>query len=103
MDTRESLILRALQFKELHVRGSSNPGGLIDRLMEQNPEHADAITKNVCARIPIEMATEMEQLGGLLSINKRELITMAIQDFLAKANGVMDEFDAWPREEEGSK
>lgn len=98
MQTRETIILRALQFKELHTTGSSNTGGLIDKMLEQNPEQADALTKNVCARIPIELANEMESIGGLLSINKRELITMAIRDFLDKAGEVMTEYDAWPQE-----
>lgn len=97
MNTRETLILKTLKFKNVHT-GASNDG-FVDHLLAQNPDQADAITKNVCARIPISLAEEMEELGGLIGLNKREIITMAIVDFLEKAHAVMDEFNAWPGEE----
>jgi hypothetical protein len=99
MNTRETLILKALDFKNVHTGASID--GLVDTLLAQNPDQADAITKNVCARIPLALAEEMEQLGGLIGLNKREIITMAIVDFLEKAKGVMDEFNAWPGEQAG--
>ncbi len=99
MNTRETLILKALQFKELHTSGSSMGGALVDHFLEQNPEKADELTKNVCARIPLVLANEMEQLGGLLSLNKREIITLAIHDFLDKARDVLEEFEAMPESE----
>ena len=99
MNTRETLILKALDFKNVHTGASID--GLVDQLLAQNPDQADAITKNVCARIPLTLAEEMEELGGLIGLNKREIITMAIVDFLEKAKGVMDEFNAWPGEHTG--
>ena len=96
MNTRETLILKALQFKQLHTSGSSMGGALVDHLLEQNPEKADELTKNVCARIPLQLAQDMETLGGMLELNKREIITMALYDFLDKATSVIDEFDALP-------
>lgn len=96
MNTRETLILKALEFKSIHTGASMD--GLLDTILSQNPDQADAITKNVCARISVTLAKEMEDLGGAMGLNKREIITMAIIDFLEKANGVMDEFDAWPGE-----
>ena len=99
MNSRETLILKALEFKSVHSGASID--GLVDTLLAQHPDQADAITKNVCARLPIGLVEEMEQLGGLLSLNKREIITMAIVDFLEKANAVMDEFNAWPGEHTG--
>lgn len=95
MNTRETLILKALQSKALQA-GADN--GFLDVLLSQNPEQADQLTKNVCARIPIELARDMEGLGGLLDLNKREIITLAIRDFLDKANDTLTEFDAWPKE-----
>lgn len=95
MNTRETLILKALQSKALQA-GADN--GFLDVLLSQNPEQADQITKNVCARIPIELARDMEGLGALLDLNKREIITLAIRDFLDKANDTLTEFDAWPKE-----
>lgn len=96
MNTRETLILKALQSKALQA-GADN--GFLDVLLSQNPEQADQLTKNVCARIPIELAHDMEGLGALLDLNKREIITLAIRDFLDKANDTLTEFDAWPTKE----
>ena len=96
MNTRETLILKTLQSKALQA-GADN--GFIDVLLSQNPEQADQLTKNVCARIPIELARDMEGLGALLDLNKREIITLAIRDFLDKANDTLTEFDAWPKED----
>lgn len=98
MNTRETLILKTLQFKELHTSGSSMTSVFVDQMLEQNPEKADELTKNVCARIPLQLAQEMESIGGMLDLNKREIITMALHDFLDKAKAVVDEFDALPED-----
>jgi hypothetical protein len=97
MNTRETLILHALQFKQLN--DGSGHADIVDHLLTENPERADELTKNVCARIPLVLANEMEQLGGLLNLNKREIITLAIHDFLDKARDVLEEFDAMPEGE----
>lgn len=99
MNTRETLILKALQFKQLHTNGSSFGGDLVDAILASDSAQADEITKNVCARIPVELANEMESIGGLLNLNKREMITMALIDFLEKAKATIDEFDIFPKEE----
>lgn len=90
MNTRETLILKALKLKEQNY-GVGN-GRFLDGLMAQDKDLADSLTKNICARVPIELAEEMENLGGLLDLNKREIITLAVYDFLEKARGVIDEF-----------
>ena len=96
MNTRETLILKTLQAKALQS-GADN--GFIDVLLSQNPEQADQITKNVCARIPIELARDMEGLGALLDLNKREIITLALNNFLDQARDTLKEFDAMPKVE----
>lgn len=98
MNSRETLILKTLQFKQLHVYGNTFGGDIIDTVLDQNPEKADELTKNVCARVPLQLAQEMEQVGDMLDLNKREIITMALNDFMDKARAVMDEFDALPQE-----
>ena len=94
MNTRETLILKALECKKLHNGADNNR--FVDALLDQNPEMAEALTKNVCARLPIGLVEEMEGLSGLLDLNKREMITLAIIDFLEKARGVIEEFDVMP-------
>jgi hypothetical protein len=94
MNTRETLLLKTLQFKALNT--GTNAGDFLDSLLVQNPEKADELTKNVCARIPLQLAKDIEYIGSLLDLNKREIITLAINDFLDKARATLDEFDAWP-------
>lgn len=101
MNTRETLILKTLSWKEA-MTGSGH-GAMVDRLFDENPEGADEITKNVCARIPLELAKDMESLGGMLGLNKREIITMALIDFLDKARETLTEFKAWPEDMEETK
>ena len=98
MNTRETLILHALQFKQLN--DGSGHGDMVDHLLAQDPDRADELTKNVCARIPLTLAEEMESVGVMLSLNKRELITLAIRDLLDKAKAIVEEFDAFPESEE---
>ena len=94
MNTRETLVFKTLAWKQT-LTGSGN-ADLVDHLLDQDQEKADELTKNVCARVPLQLAKDMETLGGMLDLNKREIITMALNDFLDKANSVIDEFDALP-------
>ena len=64
MNSRDTLVLKVLQFKALH--NGADTGRFIDALLEQNPESAEALTKNVCARIPKPLAERMENMGKLL-------------------------------------
>ena len=98
MNTRETLVFKTLAWKQT-LTGSG--ADLVDHLLDQDQEKADELTKNVCARVPLQLAQDMEAVGGMLDLNKREIITMALIDFLEKANGVLDEFKAWPDDVEG--
>ena len=93
MNTRETLVFKTLAWKQT-LTGSG--ADLVDHLLDQDQEKADELTKNVCARVPLQLAQDMEAVGGMLDLNKREIITMALHDFLDKAKSVIDEFDALP-------
>ena len=67
MNSRETLILKTLQCKALHS-GADN-ARFVDHLLDQNPEQADAITKNVCARIPKLLSYRMEQVVHFLPLS----------------------------------
>ena len=101
MNTREVLILKTLSWKQSLGGFSDLNSDLVDRALDQNPEQADTITKNVCARVPLQLAQDMEAVGGMLDLNKREIITMALNDFLDKARDTITEFKAWPDDVEG--
>ena len=49
----------------------------------------------------LQLAQDMEAVGGMLDLNKREIITMALNDFLDKARDTLTEFKAWPDDVEG--
>ena len=38
----------------------------------------------------------METIGGLLDLNKREIITLAINDFLNQAKATIEEYQVLP-------
>ena len=99
MNTRETLVFKTLAWKQT-LTGSG--ADLVDHLLDQDQEKADELTKNVCARVPLQLAKDMETLGGMLDLNKREIITMALNDFLDKARDTLTEFKAWPDDVEGA-
>ena len=99
MNTRETLVFKTLAWKQT-LTGSGN-ADLVDHLLDQDQEKADELTKNVCARVPLQLAQDMEAVGGMLDLNKREIITMALHDFLDKARDTITEFKAWPDDVEG--
>ena len=103
MNTREILVFKTLAWKQTLTTGGlgSLNADLVDRALDENPEHADTLTKNVCARVPLQLAQDMEAVGGMLDLNKREIITMALNDFLDKARDTITEFKAWPDDVEG--
>ena len=103
MNTREILVFKTLAWKQILTTGGlgSLNADLVDRALDENPEQADTLTKNVCARVPLQLAQDMEAVGGMLDLNKREIITMALNDFLDKARDTLTEFKAWPDDVEG--
>ena len=105
MNTREILVFKTLAWKQTLTTGGlgSLNADLVDRALDENPEQADTLTKNVCARVPLQLAQDMEAVGGMLDLNKREIITMALIDFLDKARDTLTEFKAWPDDVEEGK
>ncbi len=97
MNMRETLILKALAFKQLQ-EGSGN-GDLVDALMEQNIDLRETLTRNICAQIPKELYKEIEFYSSVMDLNKREIITLALNNFLDQARDTLKEFDAMPKVE----
>ena len=97
MNMRETLILKALAFKQLQE--GSGHGDLVDALMEQNPEVRDTVTRNICAQIPKELYKEVEFFSSVMDLNKREIITLALNNFIDEARATLQEFNAMPKAE----
>jgi hypothetical protein len=99
MNLRETLILKTLQFKSVYT-GAGNDA-LVDMVIDQNPDEASKIMRNVCAMVPIGLSDRMQEMGGLLGMNKREIITAGVIEFLRQAQETLDEFDAFSEEPGG--
>ena len=66
---------------------------LIDSVIE-NPANQEELKKefrNVCALIPSIQFERLESLCSLLDLSKREVITMALNEFFVKADAIVAE------------
>ena len=98
MRTDDTLRLQALKLKELNTRGWSG-GDLVDQLLEQNPEAAAEKMRNICAFITPELFSQVEGICSLLSLSKRQVVEMALVDFVARADQILEETGAFPDQE----
>jgi len=68
---------------------------LIDSIIE-NPANKEELKKdfrNVCALIPSMQFERLESLCSLLDMSKREVISLALNDFLPRAEAIVSEID----------
>jgi hypothetical protein len=94
MNSRDKLLLQALKLKELNTQGFTGDGDLVGQVIEQ--DEAKAKMKNLCAYISPVLFDEVNQVGELLNLSKRQIVEMAVIDFLAKAHDVIEEVGAMP-------
>lgn len=94
MRTEDALLLQALKLKELNTRGHSGPD-MIDCLIASNPEEVKEKMHNICAFISHELFNEVEGVCQLLSFSKREVVEMALIDFIQKASKVIEDTGAF--------
>lgn len=98
MRTDDTLLLQALKLKELNTRGYSGPD-LIDHFIESHPAVKEKL-RNICAFISPEMFANVQGVCNLLSLSKREVVEMALADFLDKADKIMEDVGAFPSQVE---
>jgi hypothetical protein len=95
MNTHQTLMLQALKIKELNTQGfTASSGDLVGNLVESN-EEVKVKMKNICAFITPELFGEVEEMGNLLDLSKRQIVEMALVDFLNKAQAVIQEVDVF--------
>lgn len=90
MTPSQNIQLQALKLKAT-IEGS-HPA-LIDAILE-NPANKEGLKKefrNVCALISIPQFESLESLCNLLDLSKREVISMALNDFIPRANAIVSE------------
>jgi hypothetical protein len=92
MRTDETLLLQVLKFKQLNTKGHSLGHDLVDRMIEDQPEVKEKM-RNICAFISPELFEKIESLGNFLELSKREIVEMALLDFVEKANKIVEEVD----------
>jgi nucleoside 2-deoxyribosyltransferase len=91
MNTDETLKFKALSLKAtLHNQFGSD---LVDHIFEQNPEAAKKSMRNICAFISHELFAEVESVCNNLSLSKRQVVEMALIDFMKKVDSVMADVD----------
>lgn len=74
---------------------------MLDAIFE-NPANQEALKKefrNVCALISSAQFDQLENLCSLLQLSKREFITMALSDFIPRANAIISEVDPFENQE----
>lgn len=68
----------------------------------ENPANKEGLKKdfrNVCALIPSLQFEDLENLCTLLDLSKREVITMALNEFIPMANRIVAEVNPFENEQ----
>lgn len=99
MRTDETLLLQVLKFKQLNTKGHSLGTDFLGRMIESQPEVKEKM-RNICAFISPELFEKVENLSGFLELSKREIVEMALLDFVEKANKIVEEVNPFPSDEE---
>lgn len=93
----EIILLRVLAFKH----GTNDDSSLVDNVVDQDPRF-----KNVCAKLHQPLADKLDTVCGLLSMSKREFITLALTELIDKYENTASQYDMFePHElqQEGGK
>lgn len=90
MTPSERIRLQALKLKE---RNHGHNPGLMDRVLDDpiNKEELKKEYRNVCALIHVSQFNALETLCELLEMSKREVMNMALDEFLIQARCIMEE------------
>jgi len=102
MTPSQTIQLQALKLKAVIDGQHSN---LIDAILE-DPDNKDTVKKefrNVCALVSMPMFNELERLCSTLDMSKREFITLALSEFIPKADAIIAEVDPFENAEEAQK
>ena len=93
MRTDETLLLQALKAKELNTRGFSGYD-LVQHAIDSDSSVKEKL-RNICAFISPEMFAEVEGVCSMLSLSKRQVVEMALSDFLHKAETIIKDTGAY--------
>lgn len=94
MNTNQTLLLQALKAKQIQSVGHNLSGHMIDKLLDSS-EEVKTKMHNICAFITTELHGEITALSDILDLSKRQIVEMALVDFVAKAHATIDEVDVF--------
>jgi hypothetical protein len=94
MNTNQTLLLQALKAKQIQSVGHNLSGHMIDKLLDGS-EEVKSKMHNICAFITSELHGEITSLSDILDLSKRQIVEMALVDFVAKAHATIDEVDVF--------
>lgn len=75
---------------------------VLDHLIENHDPAAEGLVKNICAKVGIGIFDQIDQLCGLLDINKRAFLEAAFIDAIIKAKEIVEAEGLWEYLEETS-
>ena len=99
MNPSQTIQLQALKLKAT-IEGSHST--LVDAVLE-NPANQEGLKKefrNVCALLHFQQFEQLENLCNLLDMSKREVISMALNDFIPKANAIVSDVNPFEHAEQ---
>jgi hypothetical protein len=91
MKTDEILTLKALQLKST-ISGSGN-SDLVDHFVAESPEEVKKSLRNICAFISPQLFERVENVCSNLQMSKRQVVEMALIDFMEKVDSIMEKVD----------
>ena len=91
MKSDEILTLKALQLKSTMTRAGNSD--LVDHVIAQNPDAVKSALRNICAFISPELFEQVEIACNNFELSKRQVVEMALIDFMEKVDSIMDKVD----------
>jgi len=88
MKPSETIRLQALKLKQTN-QGAHHE--LIEALLAANPEEAKKGMRNICALVSHQLFEEVESVCNLLGFSKRQVIEMALVEFVKQAHEIIEE------------
>ena len=75
-------------------------GNLLEPTLENALQGTGLEIRNVCAKVPASLVTELDKTLSILQMKKRDFIEMALRDALERASKIIDDVDAFSSFEE---
>ena len=84
-----------IKFQSFKLKSTLGNRFMVDSILEDpaNSEDLKKDFRNVCSLLHVTQFDQLTELCTLLSITKREFISMALTEFIPKAQALVDEIN----------